>query len=504
MTLARSLFPALSIRTRRTRQSAHDADLTLSSPLLMFALLPIIPTRPRRPSHRASAPALTLLALASLASLSPSRTARAQDTPSARRLSLGDVVRLAAEQNAGVDVARARLAQANARIRQRRADLYPTISASAVEAGRTFNTATLGFAFKGPDGSSFFDPDGEVLGPVITTDVRARITQSIFDPGARARLRDARTAATATGTESDVAAEQAAGAAAAGYIRLLRADAQVAARRADSTLAVELLSIAQDQLTAGVGVALDVTRARAQVAQVRAQQVAARLERERATLDLARVLSLAPGELLVAGDSLAGLAVATELLADDALAERAVARRPDIRALDAQLTVASERERTIRQESLPTLSAFGDRGPIAGNGTPFLSTYNWGVQLSVPIFSGFRTQGKLEEQAAMRHELELRRHDLARQVALDVRGAREDLAAARDQLDAARERVTLAEQELAQARDRFRAGVAGNADVVTASLSLNGARTLVIDALTAWHLARVALARAQGDARSLR
>ncbi|MCC6927853.1 MAG: TolC family protein [Gemmatimonadaceae bacterium] len=448
---------------------------------------------------------VVLVAHGALASFALAATARAQATPaSARHLSLGDVVRLAAERNAGLDVARARLAQANARIRQRRADLYPTISASAVEAGRTFNTATLGFAFKGADGASFFDPDGEVLGPVITTDIRARITQSIFDPGARSRVKDARTAASATGTEFDVAAEQAAGIAATGYIRLLRADAQVAARRADSTLAAELLSIAQDQLSAGVGVALDVTRARSQLSQVRAQQVAARLERERATLDLARVLSLAPGETISASDSLAGLALTTDGFADASRIERAVARRPDIRALDAQLTVASERERTIRRESLPTLSAFGDRGPTAGNGTPFLSTYNWGVQLSVPIFSGFRTQGRLEEQAAMRQELEVRRLDLARQVALDVRGAREDLAAARDQLDAANDRVALAEQELAQARDRFRAGVAGNADVVTASLSLNGARTLVIDALTAWHLARVSLARAEGDARSLR
>jgi hypothetical protein len=46
--------------------------------------------------------------------------------------------------------------------------------------------------------------------------------------------------------------------------------------------------------------------------------------------------------------------------------------------------------------------------------------------------------------------------------------------------------------------------VSGNADVVTASLGLNAARTLVIDALTAWHVARISLARAQGDARSLR
>jgi hypothetical protein len=59
-------------------------------------------------------------------------------------------------------------------------------------------------------------------------------------------------------------------------------------------------------------------------------------------------------------------------------------------------------------------------------------------------------------------------------------------------------RLRLGEQEVAQAQERFRAGVAGNADVITASLNLNAARTQYIDALTALQAARVALARAEG------
>jgi outer membrane protein TolC len=79
-----------------------------------------------------------------------------------------------------------------------------------------------------------------------------------------------------------------------------------------------------------------------------------------------------------------------------------------------------------------------------------------------------------------------------------------DIASAREQVDAARERQRLAEQEVEQARDRFRAGVAGNADVITALSSLNGARTGVVDALTAYQSARVSLARAQGTVSQLR
>ena len=93
-------------------------------------------------------------------------------------------------------------------------------------------------------------------------------------------------------------------------------------------------------------------------------------------------------------------------------------------------------------------------------------------------------------------EAELRQHDLEQQAQADVRGALLDLAGAREQLDAARERLRFAAQEVSQAKDRFNAGVAGNADVVNASLALTSSRTLVNDAETAYQLARVSLAEA--------
>lgn len=417
-----------------------------------------------------------------------------------RRLSLGDAVQLAAGQNAAVDAAHARAAQATARIRQRRADFFPSLNASAAQLGRTFNTATLGFAFSGPNGVPLFDRDGEVRGPVRTLDLRARLSQTLFDAGALERLRTARRAAAATTSEGDVAAEQAAGAAAAAYVRLLRANAQVVARSADSTLAAELLGIAEEQLRAGVGIALDVTRARAQLSQLHAQSIAARAERERASLDLNRILALPSDLRVVATDSLNGLSLSATDVVD---VPQALSQRPELRTLDAQLASAGQQTRALQRDNLPTLSAFGDNGPIAGLGGSYLRTYTWGIQLSAGIFDGFRRAGRIEEQAAVQHELELRRHDVTRQIALDVRGAVDELTAAREQLDAATDRVMLAEQELAQARDRFRAGVSGSADAITASLGLNAARTLVIDALAAWHGARIMLARAQGQSRSL-
>jgi outer membrane protein TolC len=104
----------------------------------------------------------------------------------------------------------------------------------------------------------------------------------------------------------------------------------------------------------------------------------------------------------------------------------------------------------------------------------------------------------------MIREVEIRERDLRAEIAVEVRSAMLDLSSAREQVDAARERVQLSEQELTQARDRFSAGVAGNADVISASLSLSGARTSLVEAEAAYQGARVSLARAEGIITSIK
>ena len=86
--------------------------------------------------------------------------------PTVLPLSLGDAARLAAQQSALAKGARLRADEAQARVRQRRADLLPTLSSYVQEAGRTFNTSTLGIDFPTPPGQKpVFDPKGQVEGP---------------------------------------------------------------------------------------------------------------------------------------------------------------------------------------------------------------------------------------------------------------------------------------------------------------------------------------------------
>jgi outer membrane protein len=421
-----------------------------------------------------------------------------------RRLSLGDAVRLAARQSALVETAVLRTAQAQARVSETRSAFLPDLTAGATEAENTLNSATFGFNFPTQPGQPpFLDPLGQIIGPVTTFDVRATASQTIFDPAALGQLHASEAGAAAVGTGESTAAEQAAAMAAAAYVQAQRADAQLSARLADSSLAVDLLRIARDQLAAGVGVALDVTRAESQLVGVRAQLIAARNTQARARLALARALNLPLDAPLELTDSLTALDSVPDAADVNAAVNEAMRQRPDVRTLEAELHAAQTQITAIRDERLPAVRAFGNGGYIGLRLNHLLATYTVGVGLSVPVFDGNRRDARITEQEAAMREIQVREHDLRQDVAVQVRSAVLDLGSARQAADAARDRVRLAEQEVSQARDRFRAGVAGNADVITASLTLNSARTQLIDAETAYQTARVALARAEGRTTSL-
>ena len=442
-----------------------------------------------------------LAALVAALSLADAASASAQAPGAPVRLTLGDAARSAAVHSASADIARARVDEAKARVTQARSALLPNLNGTAAQSGRSFNTATLGIPF--PGNPPLFDPNGQVVGPVNALDLRGHVAQTLYDQGARARVRASQSGVSAASAEALSAGEAAAAIAGVAYVRAQRADAHLKSRIADSTLSAELLTIARDLLQAGVGIALDVTRAQSQLAGFRAQLIAARNDRARSRLELLRAVGLPLDTPIEIADSLTAPA-SDEIPNEQAAVAAALSQRADVRAAEQQLNAVRQQVAAIRAERLPTVGLVADEGLIGKTAAHLLPTYTWGVQLSIPVFDGSRRAGRIEEQSALAREVEVRERDLRAQIAVEVRGALLDLSSAREQVDAVRERVRLSEQEVTQARDRFSAGVAGNADVISASLSLSAARTSLVEAEAAYQGARVALARAEGTITSLK
>jgi len=227
----------------------------------------------------------------------------------------------------------------------------------------------------------------------------------------------------------------------------------------------------------------------------------ARNERLRTRVDLARAIGL-PLVNLVLADSLTQLPLGANTDEKQALAD-AMRNRKDLQSVGLQKVAAQQQAAAIRSERLPTLDVVATQGQVGRNGRSYLPTYDWGLEFSLPVFDGYRRSGRVQEQTAVAQDFANRERDLRIQVEADVKVALLNLGSSAEAAVAARERLQLAEQEVQQARERFQAGVAGNADVITASLTLNVARTDVVTALSAYQAARIALARARGSVTSL-
>jgi outer membrane protein TolC len=400
------------------------------------------------------------------------------------RLTLGDAARMAAQRAPSAVAARERAIQYGARAFQQRSDLLPSLTSEAqVDGGDATFTSNSSGSFP------------IVTGSGRTVDTRFRLTQRVLDLPAlrrwRAAISDVDAARGSALDAADAAAEEGASA----YLRVLQAQGRLEARIADSALAAELLDIARQQLRAGTAIALDVTRAESQLASAVSQLITTRNERATARLELHRVLALAMDARVELADSLVPPGLADLEVPEAEAVRLALATRGDVVTVVAAAEAARRRTEAYRAERFPTVAVFGSIGSST-DGIAEDKTY--GIQLSVPLFDGFRRKARVAEGQAREREAEAQFQDVRLRTEVEIRTALLDLGAARERVAAAQVQLRLANQEVAQARERFRAGVAGNADVISASLVLNQARDLVVDALTAYHAGRVGLARARG------
>ena len=325
-------------------------------------------------------------------------------------LTLGDAARLAAKQSASTLIANARVEQAEGRYMQRRADLLPFINATALEGERNFNSASFGISFPGGP----FPPGGTVLGPVKNYDLRGNLRVPLLDLAAWAKTGSARTSVVAARADAANQADLAATNGAVAYLRSLRAEGFLRARAADSVLADELVNIAREQVKSGVGIALDLTRAQSQAAGARAALISARAERDRARLDLYRALGLSLDARVDFRDSLGMKDTNTAPFYQDAVAI-AFKARPDLAAAAAQISAQKQQIRGVSAERLPTIGLSADQGVNGATHDRLLNTYTWGVVVTIPMFDGFKRDGRQAEQEGQLRELEAREKDLRQQ-----------------------------------------------------------------------------------------
>src|SRR5260370_39749607 len=117
----------------------------------------------------------------------------------------------------------------------------------------------------------------------------------------------------------------------------------------------------------------------------------------------------------------------------------------------------------------------------------------------MPLCTGGRIRAESVKADLELQKIDQQKADLRNQIALDVKTALLNMQSARNEVKVANLGVQLSKEEVDQARDRFKAGVANNIEVIQAQDSLARANDNQIVALYRLNQARADLARSIGQ-----
>jgi outer membrane protein TolC len=408
-----------------------------------------------------------------------------------QKLTLERAVNLALKQNPTAQISVLQAAEAEQDKNVARAALLPSADLVTSDAVRRLNLQEqLGGAipFPGIPGH---------VGPINVFHSGPSFGSSVFDLTLWNRYRSARDLVNAGKANSLSTREQVILLVVSQYIGTLRAMATVEASQSRVDLAQALYDQAADLQKEGVGTGIDTLRANVELQNEKQALLVAQTDRDSSLFGLSRLLNLDPRQEIVLADSLSFFDTPQPEV--NASIDEALAARQEWKALDAQTKAAEHDKKASQGLRLPTVRVDGSwayEGTRLNNGIP---VYNYQTTLDLPLFTGGRTHAEIVKTDLQLKVLGEQKADLRNQIALDVKTALLNLKSARNQVEVATLGVQLAKEEVDQARDRFKAGVANNIEVIQAQDALARANDNDIAALYRFNQARADYAKSIGQ-----
>lgn len=369
--------------------------------------------------------------------------------------------------------------------------MLPSVNAGVTEHVVQENLVTYGIHIPGVS---------PIQGPYQYEDVRGSYSQTLLSAASFQRLRSAKNAEEAASLSVTDAQEIIVLTTGVSYLAVIQAESHVQASTAQVENAEALYKQALNALNAGAGARIDVTRTEVQLETEQYNLRSAHNALDIAKLTLARIIGLPVGQDFDLSDACQLVDRSTPTL--QTLLKHATAGRADLAAEERAVRAASRSLAAVKDQRLPELNTAADYG---ANGTTFgrsHGTFDFQVGINVPVFTGGRIKGEIEEAKATLAQRQAEFANMAAQIDFEVRAAYLNLNASGDQVKVARHNVELASENLLRSRNRFENGVADSVEVVQAEQSLAAANDQLISSTYSLNVAKLNLARATGSVRT--
>ena len=491
----------LVIRTSRSRLLRHA--VRLGSGLLLASLISAVSaaqvTGSALSAQPGSSPAIsapstsaTSLSNALNSQNDPFLGSRPQGQPTPGVIDIGilDAINRGLQNNLGLFLTERGTEQARAAQLRARSELLPHIDGRVTEQVQQTNLAALGL----PKTAAI----PAIVGPFGIFDARAALTEALINFRNINDHRAARENVAAAQFNYRNARDLVVLVVGGAYLQAVASESRVAAAQVQVATAKTLYQNAVDLKGTGMVAGIDVLRANVEYQTQQQRLLVTQNQFEKDKLQLARVIGLPTGQQFRLADQIP-YAPVPETTLESSLA-RAYQNRSDYLSAQASLRSAELSRKAAAAQRLPSLSLNGDYGDIGQTPGNSHGSFTAAALVRVPIFEGGRIRADVEQADAVLQQQQAQLEDLRGRIEFEVRSALLDLRSSADQVAVAQNALDLAKQQVAQAQDRFAAGVTNNIEVVQAQDALAATNENFIGALFTFNFAKLSLARAVGIA----
>ena len=322
----------------------------------------------------------------------------------------------------------------------------------------------------------------------------------LYDFGARdANLENARQVLAAANATQDATLQLVFLSAVQAYYQLFAAQAALDAAREAEKSDQESLSAAAARYQVGVGTPAD--RLQAQTAYSQAVLIRVRSEGDlrNARGVVANVMGLDANTAIEF--ALPSAQTPPEHFEDEVarLIDDARKHRPDLEAAEAQIKAAEASVESAKAAGKPIVTVSTSLQFSDASNTPSSRDAALGVQVSIPIFTGYENTYRIRAAREQVGIKQAQREKLSLQIALDVWQAYQSLVTETQTVRSSEDLLVSALQSEKVALGRYKAGVGNILDVLTAQSALASARQQNIQALYNWYIAKASLAQSMGQ-----
>ena len=274
------------------------------------------------------------------------------------------------------------------------------------------------------------------------------------------------------------------------YYQLLGLEALVRTNELSLNNSRTALEAVQKRRESGLATVADVYRVETQVAQAQLNLTRSQGDFEKAKGQLAGSVGLPVNQSLRVQTLNEQSQIREMTDAMSTLLDRAKVNRPDLVAAEAQARAARASANATAKAGLPSIEITSNAGHTRfTDDRPSATNYNLGLNLRIPLFSGFRDTYSVRQAEAQAELAEAARDSLYRQTELDVWQAYYDLRTAATAIASTEAQVKSAEQTAQATLARYQAGFGSILDLITAQQDESSARVQRIQSYLGWFTA---------------